>query len=403
MALIAAFVYGHPSEKMVVIGVTGTKGKSTTCNIIWQVLTTAGNKVGMTTTVNFRIGEKEWLNDYKMTMVGRFKLQKLLKEMVEAGCSHAVIETSSEGIMQSRHLGINYDMAVFTNLTPEHIRAHGSFDNYKNEKKKLFENISKKEKVIDGKKIEKIIVVNLDNEYVEYFLNHAADKKVKYYKKQLSDIKINKNGLEFKYKDVDFKSKLIGGFNLYNILCAISVGEALNIDLEILEKGVEKIQGVPGRMELIDEGQDFYVIVDYAYEPVSYKKVLEIIKNLYLEDHKLIALTGSCGGGRDTDIMPKKGKLAGQYADHVIITNEDPYDDDPQKIIDLVASGVEDKNKLFKISDREEGIKKAISLAKTGDVVLISGKGAEQKMALANGKYIDWDDREIARKYLTKK
>ena len=190
LALMAAFVYGHPSEKMIVIGVTGTKGKSSVCNLVWQILTEAGYKVGLTSTLNFRINDVEWMNKYKMTMLGRFKLQKLLKKMKDHGCQYVVVETSSEGIAQSRHLGINYDVGVFTNLSPEHIEAHGGFDNYKNAKKKLFENISKKEKILrrldmssstcqaqDKKKVEKIIVVNYDDQYAEYYLNHKADKK----------------------------------------------------------------------------------------------------------------------------------------------------------------------------------------------------------------------------------
>ena len=181
LAYLAAFFYGWPAEKMIVIGVTGTNGKSTTVNLIAAILEKAGFKVGATSTVNFKIGGKIWLNDTKMTMPGRFQLQKMLSQMVKTGCRYGVIETSSQGLAQFRHLGINYDLAVFTNLTPEHLEAHGGFENYKAAKGELFSRLSNsRQKKINGEKIEKIIVANLDDEYAPYFLNFPAERKIGY-------------------------------------------------------------------------------------------------------------------------------------------------------------------------------------------------------------------------------
>lgn len=406
LAVLAARKYEDPSEQLIVIGVTGTNGKSTTCNLIAQLLESAGKKVGLTTTVNFKIGEKEWLNDKKMTMLGRLQLQKFLRQMVDEGCEYAVIETSSQGIEQFRHAGINYDVAVFTNLTPEHIEAHGGFDNYKAAKGKLFSHLTDKPyKEINGQMIPKIIVANADDEHVSYFLNFQADKKLTFginsesdYQVEALQFKVSKTF--FKLYGKDFQTSLIGEFNLYNILAAVATARALGISLDDLRSGVLRLKGVPGRMERIDEGQNFTVIVDYAPEPGSLDQLYKTLK--LFEINRIIHVLGSCGGGRDVARQPVMGKMVGEFADVVIVTNEDPYDDDPMAIINNIASGALEAGKveeqdLFKILSRKAAIEKAISLAQEGDLVLITGKGAEQAMAVAGGKHVPWDDRAVSR------
>ena len=181
LALAADYYYGRPSERLIVIGVTGTNGKTTTVSLIAGILEAAGYKTGAASTAIFKVAEKEWLNDKKMTMLGRFRLQKLLRQMADAGCRYAVVETSSQGIEQSRHLGIHYDACVFTNLTPEHLEAHGGFANYKNAKLKLFRHLeSLPPKMLAGKNIPKVIIANGDDQYAEEFLNFKADKKIVY-------------------------------------------------------------------------------------------------------------------------------------------------------------------------------------------------------------------------------
>ncbi|HNV97010.1 MAG TPA: UDP-N-acetylmuramoyl-L-alanyl-D-glutamate--2,6-diaminopimelate ligase [bacterium] len=411
LALFASFIYGNPSNKLIVVGVTGTNGKSTTISLISHILEEAGYKVGSTSTAEFKIGSKNWLNDKKMTMLGRFKLQKLLYKMCKEKCEYAIIETSSEGIKQFRHLGINYDFVVFTNLTPEHIESHGSFENYKNCKLELFKHLTKyKNKIINGKEIKKNISVNRDDKNSGYFLSFDADKKVGFSINKESEYQAKnvelKPQTKFRIQNQEFKTNLIGQFNIYNCLCAISVCNTLGVSINICAKAIENYKGVPGRMEFINCGQDFKVIVDYAPEIESMRNLYSILDYFYYE--KLIHVLGSCGGGRDRDRQPILGKMSGGKADFVIITNEDPYEDDPMKIINNVAGGAIESGKeldknLFKILDRRLAIRKAIELAGKDDLVLITGKGSEQFICVKNGKKIPWDDRRVAQEELKAK
>jgi len=426
LAYLADFFYNHPSSKLIVIGVTGTAGKSTTVNLIGKILEEAGLKVGLTTTMNFKIGEKEWINKTKMTMPGRFFMQKILKEMVKANCQYAIIETSSEGILQFRHLGIDYDIAVFTGLHPEHIEAHGSFENYKKAKGKLFEKLEKrKEKFIDGKRIKKVIVVNLDDENADYFLSYKADEyygyslnsksqipnpkkiqnlKIKIFKAE--NIKLADDGSSFTVDGVDFKINLLGEFNIYNCLASIAVALSQNIDLKICQRALEKIKFLPGRMEIVVE-KPFKVIVDYAHTPKELENVYQFVKfKLKNQKSKIIGVLGSAGGGRDKWKRPVLGEIASQYCDFIILTNEDPYDEDPDQILSEIKTGILNSqfpiSNLFEILDRREAIRKAISLAKENDIVIITGKGSEPWICVAHGKKIPWDDRKVVKEELTK-
>lgn len=392
LAVLANILYGFPSRQLIVIGVTGTKGKSTTCNMIWQVLTQAGYKVGMTTTANIKIGDKEWINDTKMTMQGRLRLQKLIRNMVKTGCKYAIIETSSEGILQHRHVGIKYQIAIFTNLSPEHLERHGSFENYKQAKGKLFKNISG----------QSVIIANQDDKYVDYFLSFPAFRHITYGFSSRADIKaegiqIKPEGNYFLVANHPFYVPLLGEFNIYNALAAIALGRSQNIDWAVLQKALQNFRKMPGRMEEIKSLRGFSVFVDYAHTPESLEMVYKTLKP---KSGRLIAVLGSCGGGRDKAKRPHLGKLAGKYADIAIITNEDPYDEDPEKIINEVYQGLSGfKIKKYKISDRGQAIKKALSLAQSGDVVVITGKGSEQCIVTKNGS-LTWDDREVVKKYL---
>ena len=409
LALLAMLIFNNPSKKLIVIGVTGTNGKSTTVNIIAEILEEAGYKTGLTSTTNFKIGGQDKLNDQKMTMMGRFKTQKFLKRMVKESCAYAIIETSSEGIKQCRHLGINYDLAVFTNLTPEHIESHGSFEKYKEAKGKLFKHLTaRKIKTINGKKIPKIIIANKDDRYFEYFNSFEANRKISYSINQGSDlqateIRLQSNGTTFAVNDESFKTNLLGKVNIYNCLASMAVCQTQAVSWEEMRQALLKYQGLAGRFEFIDQGQDFQVMVDYAPEPESMKRLYETLK--IFNFNKIIHVLGSCGGGRDTARRPILGEIAGRNAQVNIITNEDPYDDDPQMIIDQVAEGslktgkVLDQN-LFKIIDRKEAIKKALDLAEENDLVLITGKGCEQYICVKDGQKIPWDDREVVKELL---
>ncbi len=431
LALAANVFYGFPSNKLIVIGVTGTNGKSTTVHLIAKMFEGAGFKVGATSTVGFKVAGEECLNKKKMTMLGRFALQKLLRRMVAAGCRYAVIETSSQGVEQFRHLGVNYDVAVFTNLTPEHIEAHGGFKNYKKAKGKFFQHLTAKpRKIIDGKVVSKVSVVNLDDEHAEYFAEFSADEKYGYginFQFPISNFQISSkfqvpssklikaenmalgsNGVDFTVRGVPFHLNLLGEFNIYNSLAAAAVGLSQGLSLDTISKSLEKVRGVPGRMEFVDEGQNFKVLVDYAPEPESMKKLYETVRSsaFVSSGGKIIHVLGSAGGGRDKSRRPVLGRIAAENADYVIITNEDPYDEDPLEIINQVAVGavgkVESVN-LFKILDRGEAIAKALGLARENDLVIITGKGSEQAICVANNKKIPWDDREKVREILRNK
>ena len=407
LAHLAAAVYGYPSRRLTVIGVTGTNGKSSTTQFIGRLLEHAGHRVGWTTTAGFKVADREWVNDKKMTMLGRFQTQKLLREMVKAGCTHAIVETSSQGIAQFRHVGIAYTVAVFTNLTPEHIEAHGGFENYKRAKGKLFA-------ATRG-----IHIINIDDEHAPYFLSFKADKTYGYglagasqalprdaagvIPVIASDVLLEASCSSFRVDGHEFHLTPIGRFNVYNVLSAVATCRALGLSWEIIQDGVARLESVPGRLESIEEGQGFGVIVDYAYEPAAMNAVYEALR--LLKRGRLIQVLGSAGGGRDVARREILGRMAAQEADVVIVANEDPYDDDPMQIINDVASGATAEGKrdgvdLFRILDRQEAIDKAIAMAQSGDLVLLTGKGSEPVMAVENGKKIPWDDRAAARKAL---
>ena len=421
LARLAAFIYGWPSNKMIVIGVTGTSGKSTVVNLIGQILEQAGFKVGLTTTFNFKIGDKEWENKQKMTMLGRFALQKLLKQMLKAGCQYAVIETTSQGIKQYRHLGINYDVGVFTNLSKEHIESHSSFEKYRKAKQKFFQHLSEcKRKKINNKVIKKISVVNLDDENKEHFLRFKTDQQYgctlknskseilspKQYQNpkfkiiKVKDIKLTNQGSEFTVNNTRFKINLLGKFNVYNALSAICVALSQGIELNVCQKALAKIKQMPGRMEIVNK-QPFTVIVDYAHTPDSLEKVYQTIRNHQssIINHRLICVLGAAGGGRDKWKRPIMGQIAEKYGDEIIITNEDPYNEDPEQIIDQIISGIRNK-KAIKILDRKKAIGKALSMARAGDMVIITGKGCEPWIMGPKNRKIAWDDRKVVKEEL---
>lgn len=413
MAMLATRYYGSPAKKMIIIGVTGTKGKTSAINFIWACLSAGGRKVGIISTANIRIGEKEFLNNYHMTMPGRFVIQKLMARMAKDGCQYCVVETTSEGIKQYRHIGVYYDIAVFTNLSPEHLTTHnGSFEEYKKMKGKMFEALSSHIKIINGKKIDKVIIVNKDSKHSDYFLNFKADKKITFAMNAQADFVASDalemaDGVSFKAAGTVFKIGILGKFNALNALPAIIISRLAGIDNGLIAKGLAGLKIIPGRMETIDEGQDFKVIVDYAHEKESITNVLQTAKNMRLPGGKIIILLGAEGGGRDKTKRPIMGELAAKMADFVIVSNVDPYEDDPKQIIEDIAVASEKFGKvrekdLFLIEDRRSGIKKALSLAKKGDIVIITGKGAEQSIII-NGKKTPWDDRKVVREELKNK
>jgi len=379
LAFLGALIYGFPSRKLKVIGITGTNGKTTVTEMTSKILEKARYKVASLNSIRFKIGSEEWKNKLRMTMPGRFFIQRFLRKAVDANCQYAILEVTSEGIKQNRHRFINFDLAVFTNLAPEHIEAHGSFEKYKEAKGKLFQSTKN------------IHVINIDDKNSGYFLKFPAKKKITFGLKKG----------DFNLKNTQFKLNLIGDFNFYNALAAICVGISQGIKFETCKKAIEEFRGIPGRMELVIS-EPFKVFVDYAFTPNALEKVYQTLtyklKNLKTE--KLICVFGACGGGRDKWKRPILGEIAAKYCDEVIMTNEDPYDEDPMEIINQITCGAGKKAK--KILDRREAIREALKLAKENDIVVITGKGCETSICIAGGKKIPWDDRQVVREEFQK-
>ncbi len=413
-AYLAAFICGFPGREMIVVAVAGTRGKTTVANFIWSILTAAGYKTGLIGTANIRVGEQERMNFYHMTMPGPFVLQKLLKEMKDSGCQAAVMEVPSEGVEQWRHKGINFDAAVLTALYPEYLETHGwSYERCKKMHLKIFQELNgQKRKIINGKKIPKIIVLNNDNKEKDLFSLCRADKIITYAINSPADFRTQNieaadDGVKFSVGAEEYEIKIPGEFNVDNGLAAIALAKNLGISQEDIKKGLASLNNVPGRMEKIDAGQKFSLIVDYAHDAVSLEALLKAGQKIKKSiDNTVIVLLGAEGGGRDKKKRPLMGELAAKMADYVIVSNVDPYDDDPQEIMEDIARAAEKSGKtrnknLFLIESRRQGIEKAIELAKEGDVILLTGKGAEQSM-IAGNKKIPWDDREVAREILEK-
>jgi len=404
LAFFGAFLYGFPSRKLKVIGVTGTKGKTTVCNLICQIFNSCGLKSSMSATANFRLSDKEWPNYTKQTMLGRLQLQRFLARSAKEGCKYAIIETSSEGILQNRHKFIDYDIAVFTNLYPEHIERHGNFENYRAAKVKLFEKVAKKK---DG-----VGIYNLDDDNADYFTKPLIKNKFGFTFQGKNNTKINRrfavSGVElfadrsiFYFDNNRMEIPLIGRFNVENAAAAISVALSQDLKIEEIKKALLQVKSPPGRLEVIDEGQDFKVIVDYSYEQTSLENALKAVK--LFSPNRVIVVFGSAAGGRDKWRRPVMGKVADELSDIVIVTTDDPYDEDPAKIVDdILKSVLENKERVlggnvFRIIDRREAIQKALRLAGKNDLIIFTGKGGEQWMNVANGKKILWQESEIVR------
>ncbi len=341
-------------------------------------------------------------------MPGPWILQKLFREMLDAGCTHVVMEATSEGMKYNRHLGIIFDYAIFTNLTPEHLPSHGgSFERYKSEKTKLFQALTHPRKVIDGRTVKTVNIVNADSDHAPVFASFEADMHQSFGlvvgDVHAQNVAEHTHGVKFSYQDALFELSIPGLFNVYNALPAIIVGHCEQIPTALIQQGLRDLSLIPGRMERIDAGQPFTLIVDYAHEKVSMNGVLDTARAMS-PDGKIIVLLGAEGGGRDKAKREHMGIAAGKKADYVILSNVDPYEDDPQEIVNDIAQHVRKEGKvdgenLFCILDRRDGIRKALSLAHDGDVVLLTGKGAEQSMIIG-GKAIPWDDRTITQELL---
>ena len=331
-AILANFWYGFPSKKLKIIGVTGSDGKTTTVQMIAKILEEAGKKVAMASTINFKINDSEEKNLSHYTTESSFVVQKFIRKAVASGCEYLVLETSSHSLDQYRVWGIKYQTAVITNVTREHLDYHKTMKKYRQAKCKLFENA-------------KIAIINIDMESPEEFLNIATGKKIAYSLKNskanilAENIELEIQDTKYNVKNTSFKLNLLGEFNVENALAATCVGISENIDLETISRALEKIKEIPGRMEAIPNEKGLNIIVDFALTPNALDKLYSLLFNIKKEGTKIIAVFGSCGE-RDRGKRPIMGEIVSQYADFMIITDDEPYHENPEQIIEEIVAGI---------------------------------------------------------------
>lgn len=420
-ALLANMQYGFPARKMVVIGVTGTDGKTTTSHMVATVLRAAGHNVGLSTTVSFAIGEKSWTNTSKMTSLPPMLLQKFLRQCLDAGCTHVVVETSSHALQQLRVWGIPYDVAVITNVTHEHLDYHKTLEQYFSAKAKLFKLLRSKHK----NNTPKIAVTNLDNEFTRRLTTTKADKVYGYTiagattsdatTVSARDIAVSLSGTAFTavfpQQHIPVQVQLLGKVYAANALAALCVADGLGIDLAVAANALAQMPPVPGRMERVEAGQPFTVLIDYAVTPAAlmllYKDTLPL-----LTKGRILAVMGACGD-RDQEKRPIMGEIVGTYAHKVFLTHEDSWTEDPDSIVRMIEPGLTKagKQKLALdargvdgytvIMDRRAAIAAALAEAKPGDVVVVTGKGAETKMVYP-GKSLPWSERDVLREEIAR-
>lgn len=393
LAIVANVAFGFPSRGMTIIGVTGTNGKTTTTKLIAVVLSESGQKTAYASTIEYGIGEKQWVNASKFTTSSAWQLQKFLSDAKRVGCTYVVLETSSHALDQRRVWGISYAIAVMTNVTREHLDYHRTMAAYRLAKKKLFGGVQ-------------TAIVNDDMEQPEEYYLPASGKTITYSTKDsnatvvASEIELDLSGTRFLALGTSFRLKLPGLFNVENALAAIATGQSLGIDIETMKRALGKITGIPGRMETVTNNRQIDILIDYAVTPDSFEKLYQVVKPMQIPGTKIIHVFGACGE-RDRGKRPVMGKIASENADVVILTNEDPYHEDPERIIDEIAVGVERKNseQYFRIFDRREALTKAISIAEAGDIILVTGKGAEEMMVIGDRR-MPWKERDVIHEVL---
>lgn len=388
LAFASAVLYRFPSRHIKIVVITGTKGKTSTTEIVNALLEGAGFKTALASTLRFKIGDKEERNLFKMTIPGRFFLQKFLRRAVDAKCDWVVMEMTSEGAKVFRHKFIEYNALVITNLSPEHIESHGSFENYKKAK------LSIAEALAHSSKRPRIIIANNDDTYAQEFLAIDADIKSAHAIKDAEPYTLEKDATTFMFEGSPLTICIPGIFNLSNALAGIAFARAVGIAPHAIRNALQNFHGIRGRVEKITCGQDFDVVVDYAHTADSLEKLYGVFPN-----SRKICVLGGTGGGRDSAKRSVMGSIADKHCDEIILTDEDPYDEDPVNIVNDIKNGIT-KIKTEVILDRRNAILSALKRARTGDAVLITGKGTDPYIMGPNGTKTPWDDATVAREEL---
>ncbi len=394
-AVAASWYFGRPSRGLVIIGVTGTNGKTTTSTLIARILEEDGKKVALASTISFRIAGVERVNSSKFTTLSGRRLQGFLRSAADAGCTHVVLEVSSHALDQQRVSGISYEVAVITNVTREHLDYHRTMEEYRRAKRRLFDNAKK-------------AVVNLDMWEPEFFLAGAREKRTYSTVDSKADLyaeglEIALSGSTFTVSGVPFRVAIPGKFNVENALAAIAATSAIGVPLEVTARAIEKVKLVPGRMDSVENRLGAHIFIDYAVTPDSLDKLYGLASSMRATGAKIVSVFGACGE-RDRGKRPIMGEIVSSNADVVILTNEDPYHEDPERILDEVEKGITGKEQgtdYFRIPDRREAIRKALSILAPGDILLVTGKGAEETMAVGDER-LSWNDRKVIEEELEK-
>jgi len=399
LALLADNFYGSNSRNLRFCGITGTNGKTTTAYLIKNILDAAGFKTGLIGTIQYQLEDQIW--NALWTTPQSLDLHRILYEFRQNNATDVVIEVSSHALVQKRVYGLPFTIGIFTNLSRDHLDYHKSMDEYFKAKSLLFEQITPSDGCailnIDDSYIRKLIP-ELTIPYITYSVTSEADVCIDFYKNTFSGLKAVVK-IEKPSDFINISSSLVGDFNLYNILAAVGTGLALQLDTETIRSGIQNLKKVPGRFEPVDAEQDFHVIVDYAHTPDSIEKALTAARKLTSE--KVIALFG-CGGDRDKGKRADMGRCASQLADRIIITSDNPRNEDPKKIIADIMSGIKNRNKCTINPNRREAIASAFDMAQPGDVVLLLGKGHEPYQIIGKNR-IPFDDAKEAERILKNK
>lgn len=353
------------------------------------ILEEAGHKTALLNSIRIKVDNSSVANTMRMSMPGRFYIQDFLARAVRAGCTVAILEMTSEGARQHRHRGIELDALIFTNLAPEHIESHGSYTAYADAKFSIGESLAR------SPKRPRIMVANSDDPESARYFTLPIEVIVPFSLADHQPCAADDRGGYFQFEDTRIEVKLPGEFSLKNALAAASLARALKVPAPRIASALSKLSLIPGRAQRIDGGQDFTVVVDYAHTPDSLKALYDAYAG-----KKRICVLGSTGGGRDIWKRPEMGRIADENCDSIILTNEDPYDEEPVSIVDSLRRGMKREPEV--VMDRREAIARALSLARTGDAVLITGKGTDPTIQLAGGRSIPWSDAQVVREELEK-
>ncbi len=392
LGIIASNFYNKPSEKLKLVGITGTNGKTTTVTLLYNLFRQLGYKTGLLSTVENKIEDKVITSTH--TTPDAISLNKLLSEMVAAGCTHCFMEVSSLAAVQRRIAGLNFSGALFSNITHDHLDYHKTFEEYIKAKKLFF----------DGLPNDSFALINADDKRGRVMIQNTRAKTYTYSLLALADFKgklitTTMQGLEMDIDGYQAWFRLIGNFNAYNLLAVYGAAVLLGEDKEEVLMQLSSIEAANGRFEQFHSATNISVIVDYAHTPDALKNVLETITQLK-ESHKIITVVG-CGGNRDAAKRPVMADIACQFSDHVVLTSDNPRDEDPQAILSEMETGVRivDRKKVLSVLDRKEAIKIACTLAAPGDILLIAGKGHETYQEIKGVKH-DFDDRLVVKEVL---